>query len=611
MSVSSTTIIRRLIIAVLVAVPLCSVTAVLAEPGGRLFLPVLVDSAAPWPHAQLAPTPPPVDWSEVLDRTPLFPGSRLSLFELRPRSDPEVATALYATGAASESEVLDWYGSNLQAHGWRRVDNGAIGQWHHYHGWLTVQFVQTADGARRLQLSRNVEAAARPEGTTLESGLPLPGAVRRVRFDRLDLLTEELEFEGDIAQARRSVVRVLADSGWLLEREATVGGAEVLGFTSGNEPDQVVLSLRSLDGEGAEIGIGRAQCWPVAPEAATGGFWSVYLDNVPSPPGTSIVSFERSEGSVLAIEHWQGACHDLDLLAALYEAAFDSAGWAFHWGDEPGSALREPGRLDFGVSPPEGGLPIAVTARTKGDGSLAVTLERDEEGRRRPDGTSLLFDDIPLPRESDPIQMEQNLPDGWHYREWYSVVGAVVSDLPQWFRAELPELGWKFERLEPSGQGPSLVHHAGGEELLVAFGSADDPQVVVSRRRICESEEPVSVPENGSPARNLSEMPVYPGAEFVGFDAPEEAYEVACASLAGLGEWYWRAMERGEWQLAATEGPDDPMRRWLLFVRPDEIELPPAERTAWAEVELIRQWPYQYRISLSRDPGGVQPSRAP
>jgi hypothetical protein len=164
-----------------------------------------------------------------------------------------------------------------------------------------------------------------------------------------------------------------------------------------------------------------------------------------------------------------------------------------------------------------------------------------------------------------------------------------------------------FERLVPEGVGAGMVFHANGEESFVEPGVPAPGHVTLSRRRVCPSDRPVAPGPAGSPSPRLSEMVVYPGAVHDGYRDGWEWYRVTCADLGVMVDWYRAAMERGEWRLAATEGPMDPFRRRLLFVRPTEIGVPPEQRTAVAEVDLAREWPYQFRLALRRDPGGVLP----
>jgi hypothetical protein len=104
---------------------------------------------------------------------------------------------------------------------------------------------------------------------------------------------------------------------------------------------------------------------------------------------------------------------------------------------------------------------------------------------------------------------------------------------------------------------------------------------------------------------------VYPGASYAGFDGAEEQYRLTCADLGLMADWYRSVMEQGDWRLAFTEGPEDAFNRLLHFVRPGEVALPPAARTAWAEVVLERPWPYHYVLRLRRDPGGILPAFRP
>jgi hypothetical protein len=253
---------------------------------------------------------------------------------------------------------------------------------------------------------------------------------------------------------------------------------------------------------------------------------------------------------------------------------------------------------------------VTITGHPSGGGTLSLKLEQDASGRRRPEGSSLLFDDLPVPHGVDVLSMERDLAEGWDFRERYAPVVAI-EDLSAWYLTAMADRGWVFERLEPRAGDAAQVYHADGEEILIGFvdGAGASTEIVLSRRRVCESGAPVAVAPEGPEARRLLEVPVYPGSEFVGFSLPEESYEVTCASLDGVTDWYRAAMEAGDWRLAAIEGPSEPLQRRLLFVRPSEVGLPPEERTAWAQVDLERLWPYLYAIRLRRDPGGIKPAQ--
>jgi len=145
----------------------------------------------------------------------------------------------------------------------------------------------------------------------------------------------------------------------------------------------------------------------------------------------------------------------------------------------------------------------------------------------------------------------------------------------------------------------------------VYFDTAVASTVRLARRRVCPGDAPVPPTGPSEGARHMGEMPVYPGAAFESFSGTEESYQVTCAGLDVLVGWYRATMERGDWALAGTVGPEDRFERRLLFVRPDEKALPPERRSAWAEISLERPWPYHYRIALRRDPGGITPASLP
>jgi hypothetical protein len=608
----STNGMRRLIIAAFAAAGLCTAIAARADAGGPLYFPLTLARATPWPGAEPAPTPYPVPLSAVLDAVPEYPGARLEFFEAVAESEPQRAYALYSTGNEDQPRVLEWYRSALEARGWKATSIEPTSQrWRHYHGWLTVAYKRTSDGATRLELARNIEAASLPHGRALVPDVPVPEGAIRLRLDAADLLTEELRLTSSLDEARMAIATDLAGEGWSLTSEAEVAGSLFASF--GREGRVLLVSFSVPKAGTVEVGLGEFQCWIPAALADPGArAWSVYLDAVPAPPASEIQSYQLAAGDGLAVERWSHACQDLDLLQSAYSRALESAGWSPASDDPDRPAVnREPGRLSLRFAPADGRPPISAVARTAGGGALSVSIERPSDGRRRTADVSLLFDDVPVPSSAEAESMLRNVATGWDFEEEYSVAGATSEELAGWCNPALTAAGWNFERLEPPDVGPHRLFFSGGEEVLYGFGAPSDDTVTISRRRVCESGTPVEVPDEGEASRFLQEVPVYPGAEFAGYDAPRETYGVECSDLAMLVNWYRAAMERGDWRLAAIEGPEDPHERRLIFVRPQELELPPEERTAWAEIQLVRAWPYQYVIHLSRDPSGVRPGTPP
>jgi hypothetical protein len=305
------------------------------------------------------------------------------------------------------------------------------------------------------------------------------------------------------------------------------------------------------------------------------------------------------------LERWRSACGDLDVMAAAYQAELLRGGWQLR----PDGFRRWPAAVILDFQPLAAGLPAMATLRPLGQGGVELSLRRAEAGRRRPERASLLFADVPLPSASDAWHMEVDTVDGWQWRETYRFPADLDSRIAAWFRTELRATAWRFERLEPAGDGPAQVYGAGGEELLVSFATGTTPTVTLSRRRVCPTDQPVAPPASGSPARRVAEMLAYPGAAFVGFEADTEHYAVRCADTGLVADWYHIMMERGNWLLVSSEYPGDPQRRRLTFARPKEIAWPPERRTAWAVVDVQRLWPYQYAIGLRRDPSGVLPGQ--
>jgi hypothetical protein len=247
-----------------------------------------------------------------------------------------------------------------------------------------------------------------------------------------------------------------------------------------------------------------------------------------------------------------------------------------------------------------------MSARPVGGGTVEVVWRAGGAARRKPARASLLWPGLPVPSGAEARRLETGTADGWQWRETYGYPAGLVPTVAAWFREELRDSGWRFERLEPAGDGPAQVYAAGGEELLISFLDSPSAAVTLARRRVCAGDEPVPPPVEGRPAVHLAEMPVYPGAAYVDFQAPYERHLVRCAATGLVADWYRVLLERGDWALVSTEFPADPLRRQLIFARPEEKSLPPSARTAWASVRVERVWPYQHRLTLARDPTGVR-----
>ncbi len=577
-----------------------------AEGEGLLFLPLVLSKGAPEVGVMPAPTPPPVAWSLVLERVPLHPDARLELYRVHTQVSPPEAVALYSIAAAPYDEVLAWYRQQLAARGWRLVEDRPGGQrWVHYDGWLEVSYRQGFDQVERLRLARPRGAASAPNGVALDPSVPLPNDVVRWRYDRTDLLTEEFHIARPVETARVELADALARASWVGGEAVCLGETVLTSYSRGDE--RLLTSVRPVSGGVSEIGVGRGSCLPES-ELPGARAESVYLHGVPAPPGMRIAGYERRPVSRDATERWHGECVDLDLFAAAFLERLSGSGWSPVIGGRlGGEALHDPAALYLELASREGGPLLWVAARPAGGGAAVVTLQAPDGVRSVTEGSSLLFDDLPLPDSADALRLERDLPEGWDFRERYTVPGGTVDGLGAWFQRQMTVAGWTFERLEPPVSGPDQAYFSGGEEVLVGFEVHTDATVALSRRRICPSGLPVRPPPEGEPARRLREVPVYPGAAYEGFDAPIERYRVECAGLALVVDWYHAAMERGNWKLAAIEGPEDPIERRLEFARPDELSLPPEERTAWAEVHVVRAWPYQYVLDLRRDAAGIIP----
>jgi hypothetical protein len=150
-----------------------------------------------------------------------------------------------------------------------------------------------------------------------------------------------------------------------------------------------------------------------------------------------------------------------------------------------------------------------------------------------------------------------------------------------------------------------MVFYGGGVTVLLEPGPG---ALAVARRRVCE--DGFGRLPSGPPteSRWLLEVPVVADAIYDGWDPPVETYRLTCADIGLLADWYRAQMEQRNWALAGTELRGE-LARSLLFVRPDELGLPHDQRSAWATVDLVRPWPYQYQVFLSRDPTGIKNPR--
>lgn len=594
----------------LLATVLLAGLAPLVRAGPRVHLPLLLERAtpaSPGPGRPLpSPTPMP-ELSAVLVDVPVYPGARLSLFDVRPLDAPPAALALYdpPTAIAEVSRVVAWYRAVLPGLGWRQVAaDAAGGRWERAGGaWLSLRYGPGADGPLRLALTRDVAGVRPTGGRSLVDGVPLPEAARRTGFDAVDLLAEALEFPATPAAARAALSAALGAAGWREVAVASLSEATYVLFD--RSAVRLLAAFRPL-ADGAQIDLGRAACMPQALPLmdAVVPARSVYLAELPLPAGLELVGFERLVASREALERWRGSCGDLDVLAAALRAELASGGWQLR----PDGFRRWPGAVMLDVQPLLG-TPVAATLRPLGQGVVELALRRAEVGRRHPERTSLLWSDLPLPTASDAWQLETNTVDGWQWRETYRFPPDLDSRVAAWFRSAMRSTPWQFERLEPAGEGPAQVYGADGEELLVNFVSGTTPTVVLARRRICPGAQPVAPPASGVPARRVAELLVYPGAAYAGFESDTEHYTVSCAATGLIADWYHVLLERGNWRLVSSEYPGDVQRRRLRFARPDEIAWPPDRRSAWAEVEVQRPWPYQYALRLRRDPGGVLPGQ--
>jgi hypothetical protein len=432
--------------------------------------------------------------------------------------------------------------------------------------------------------------------------VPLPSGTTRLRYDRLDVLTEEVVMAAAADDAVVALRRVLEGSRWRLgpSRETSEGVVTVFEGPAG----RLTTAVRP-GASGSIIGLGLAPCDLLSVEP--GDLESVYLDGVPAPPYCRLVGYDR-DGEEGAEERWSAACADLDLVAEGLTRRWSARDWRV----ADRRSERRSGALDVTVDPAAGG-PLDVSARAvvpdgwqggAGTGAADVALSREKAERRPTSGLSLLWPDVAVPPGSDAVSLDMDPGAAWPVVETYQVEGRSWL---AWFRVALPGLGWEHERDVRTDEAELGVFFAGGEELRIGAPVARPDRLTVARRRVCDSGEPVIATEPGAPARHLADMPVYPGAGFTDYRDPDERYSLTCSGMDELAAWYRDAMERGDWALAVTVGPEDRFERTLHFVRPGERHLPPEQRTAWGEVVLRRVWPYHYEIVLRRDPTGVRP----
>jgi hypothetical protein len=590
----------------------CAAATILAVLGAGSARPVLAAGVhLPYAARHAAPHAPPTvlppaDWSTVLPGVPVPPGARLDFFDGVLDGEVPGPVAWYALDADASGAAADWYRAMLPAFGWWLAsDTGAVQRWRRGRQWLEV-WPPGVEGVRWLRLVREPGVPARAGDATLDGAVPLPAGGSRRRYDRADLLVEELAFDGSPADVTTRLVDLLASQGWAAEGAFARSDATVTVFARGAE--HVLASARGLPGGATELGVGSVDC-AAAYERSRGRPERTecpYLDGVPAPPETWIAGYAARAPAGEATERWAGACLDLDDFRRVLASRLAVRGWSL----VPGDATRAPGTLHAVAAPPDDAEPITVDARPLSGGGLEVLVARAAAGRRPVAGTSLLFDDLVVPPTADAFSLTTDVTGDWAFDETYVVDAAAAPALDRFFRRGMTDVGWRFDRLEPPGAGPGLVFARAGETVRVDLDRLVEGRAAIglARRRTCTSDQPEIPAGDGAPARHLAEMPVVPGAAYDGLDAARERYRLECASLDGLVAWYRRAMERGPWVLASTVGPEDPDVRVLLFVRPEERSKPPEARTAWAQVQLARPWPYRFTVTLARDPGGVLPA---
>ena len=581
----------------LVAASLLTTLLALPAHASRVHLPLAARGGPPAVPSD--PGAPPVGgrWSAVLADVPVPVDAVLAFFEMRADAEPALAVAKYTVDSLPVGVLGAWYRDGLAGAGWRLVAVSAGSQvWQRDGQQLRLDLPVGGPDGRWLRLTRDAGGARPTGGRCLAMDVPLPAAAVRWRFDRSDLLAEEVHLALPLDAAREAVDRVLAAAGWRSGQAVRLAGATVARYTGG--PTPLLVSFREATPERTEVGLGDLDCLAAVTRAA----WaeSVYLEAVPAPADSEISGYARDapDGST---ERWRAGCHDLDLMLAEATAAWAARDWVMPLPER----RRGPGSLRL-VGQPGDGPAVTLEARALPAGQVEVLLTRPAAGRRAASGRSLLFADLPLPAGADAREFVHDPRGAWTWRETYDVLPAAPA-LLAWFRQPMAAFGWRHERTFQDDTGPAAVYSSAGEELLLTAPGTDGTRVEIRRRRVCSSGEPVPVPAEGGRARHLAEMPVFPGAAYDGFEAPVERYRVQCTSLDQLGAWYRAALERGNWVLAMVVGPEDPLERTLVFVRPEERSLPPERRSARAEVVLERAWPFQFVLHHSRDAAGVRP----
>lgn len=543
--------------------------------------------------------PPDASWSEVLLGVPLPRGADLVFFEMRPTAEPPSAVAEYLVAGMDASALGLWYRDRLADLGWRPQSVLAGGQsWVRQDAWLRVE-LPSGGGSRWLRLTRDVEGVSPGDGRSLVADLPLPPGAVRWRYDRSDVLAEELRLSSPAAQAAHELDAALAAEGWLRQDETALTGARLWRYDL-DDRVPILVTVRPLAEGGTEVGLGTTDC--VSRSSAGSHAESVYLEGVPAPAGSTLTAFDR-EPDGGGVERWLSPCQDLDLLIASAVSSWSTRGWS---AVASGSRRGAGSAYLFGTSAPSTG--VGLEARALPAGAVDVRLMRPADGCRPTSGVSLLDSDLPVPTGAESEQLRIEAADAWPQRETYGVPDGV-SRTAAWVGPAMVALGWLPER-EDAATSAAQVFHRGGEEVLASITADEGVRLTWSRRRVCPSDQIGSVSSDGGRARYLAEMPVFPGATYDWYLDGVEEYVARCTSLDQLEDWYRRALERGDWSLATVVGSGDRFTRTLVFVRPAERSLPPALRSAWAEVKLERTWPYSYRLRHTRDSTGVLPRDA-
>lgn len=546
-------------------------------------------------------TPPAVQWSAVLRDVPVPERCRLDFYSVG-NGNPPIGVALYDLLGTPPIEVLEWYRRVLPSLGWRREVTAEGERWLARDGWLAMRLATGRGGALRLRLARASDGAALWPERALTVDTPLPQSVERRRFDRADLLPEEYRYRGPLAEAQRAFLATLADAGYRSIGSQQLGDARVVSLQGGSR--SVTMAIRAMEG-GTEVALGRTRC-RLADDDPSGQpvAAAVYLAGVPAPPAAHLEAYDRDP---YPLEQWRSPCQDLDLLADWFDDRLQASGWQRRLTDSTGEENRGPAVVQNDYWAAELGQVLHVALVPAGGGQVLIQLQSEASQLRSEVGSSLRFADVPLPGDAEALSYRSHTADGWQHREVYAVPSLTNRWRVQWLGNALRQAGWRFAGPPGGTSGSGEVYAASGEEVLVQYHMPAAGQLTLSRRRICTTDSPLPPLPGSVPARHLLEMAVYPRASYAGFAEGVERYSVTCVDLGVVADWYRRTMEQGHWRLAAVEGTDDPDRRRLLFVRPSELSLLPVQRTGWAEVELVRTWPYQYELALRRDPGGILP----